>query len=85
MIQVKKISDGRFEVSVPGETTTTHQVTMESDYYQRLTGGKETEEEFIARAFEFLLHREPNTAILGSFELPVIGRYFPEFEKEIRK
>jgi hypothetical protein len=35
--------------------------------------------------FEFLLQRESNTSILSSFELPVIGRYFPEYEDEIRR
>ena len=35
--------------------------------------------------FEFLLAREPKESILPSFEIPVIGRYFPEFEREIRR
>ncbi len=37
------------------------------------------------KSFEFLLDREPNTSILGRFDLPVIGQYFPEYEKKIRK
>lgn len=36
-------------------------------------------------SFRFLLEREPNTSILSSFDLPVIGRYFPEYEREIRE
>ena len=36
-------------------------------------------------AFEFLLEREPKEFILSRFDLPVIGRYFPEFEREIKR
>ena len=34
--------------------------------------------------FEFLLARESNTSILSRFDLPVISRYFPEYESKIR-
>jgi hypothetical protein len=39
----------------------------------------------VRRSFEFLLAREPKESILHSFGLSVIGRYFPEFEHEIRR
>jgi hypothetical protein len=39
----------------------------------------------VEKSFEFLLERESNTSILSSFDLPVIGRYFPEYESTIRK
>jgi hypothetical protein len=39
----------------------------------------------VRRSFEFLLAREPKESILASFGLSVIGRYFPEFESEIRR
>jgi hypothetical protein len=42
-------------------------------------------EKLIEESFRFLLEREPNTAILPSFELPVIGWYFPEYPHEIVK
>jgi hypothetical protein len=38
----------------------------------------------VRAAFEFLLEREPNTAILREFELPEIGRFFPEWEATLR-
>jgi hypothetical protein len=38
----------------------------------------------LAESFRFLLEREPNTSILPSFDLPLIGGYFPEYEQEIR-
>ena len=34
-------------------------------------------------AFRFLLDREPKEAILGRFDVTVISRYFPEFEREL--
>lgn len=37
----------------------------------------------VRRSFEFLLAREPKETILTSFGLSVIGRYFPEYEREI--
>jgi len=42
-------------------------------------------EVLVEKAFKFLLDRESNTSILASFDLPVIGQYFPEYEKEIKK
>jgi hypothetical protein len=39
----------------------------------------------IERSFEFLLERESNRSILSRFDLPVIGRYFPEYESAIRQ
>ena len=45
---------------------------------------REEVEDLVARSFDFLLRREPPGAILRSFELAVIQRYFPEFDGEIR-
>jgi hypothetical protein len=42
-------------------------------------------ERVLEESFRFLLEREPNTSILERFELPVIARYFPEYEREIRR
>jgi hypothetical protein len=85
MITVKKINDTTFEVSVEGRTTTTHKVTVNPSYYRKLTEGRVPVEILVEKSFEFLLAREPNTSILRSFELPVIGRYFPEYERLIRE
>jgi len=41
-------------------------------------------EELLRESFLFLLERESNTSILTSFDLPLIGRYFPDYEQEIR-
>jgi predicted PolB exonuclease-like 3'-5' exonuclease len=83
MIKVEKTGDEIYKVTVKSVSTTSHTVTLSDSYYQKLTGGKMTPEELIKKSFEFLLEREPNTSILRSFELPVIGRYFPEYEQVI--
>ncbi len=82
--KVTKISDTKFEVTVNDNGITTHIVTLSTEYYNKLTGGKVTPEVLIEKSFEFLLEREPNTSILRSFELPVIGRYFSEYEGKIK-
>lgn len=83
MIEVRKTGDECYEVTVRGPTTTTHQVTLTEDYYQKLTGGREPAGKLIERSFGFLLRHEPNTSILRRFDLQTSNRYFPDFEKEI--
>ena len=85
MITVKKIDDTAFRVTVEGSTRTTHEVTVSSSYYSKLTGGSMPPEILIHKSFEFLLEREPNSSILSSFDLTVINRYFPDYERIIQK
>ncbi len=84
MIDVQRVDDTTFRVTVQDAATTVHTVTVEPAYYQRLTDGKVVPEELMRRSFEFLLERESNTRILRSFALPVIEHYFPEYERTIR-
>jgi len=85
MIEVNRLDDTSFEVRVSNGTETRHRVTLSNDDHDRLTGGKVPAETLIEKSFEFLLEREPNTAILPEFDLTVIGRYFPDYETEIRR
>jgi hypothetical protein len=84
MIQVRKLNETTFEVTVEDTPTTTHTVTVSRDYAEKLTAGKVSVECLISCSFDFLLERESNTSILRSFDLPVIARYFPEYERVIR-
>jgi hypothetical protein len=84
-IEVVKQDSETFQVTVSAKITTVHTVTLRRDDYQRLTGGKVTPEKLIEKSFEFLLERESNTSVLSRFDLPVIGNYFPEYEKTIVK
>lgn len=84
MINVQKKSKNEFIITVDLRgVKTEHNVTLEDDYYKKLTGGKITREELIEKSFEFLLNRESNRSILRSFDLSVISNYFPEYESEI--
>ena len=82
-ICISKKDENTFEVTVKAGRTTTHTVSLSEAYYQKLTGGQGTREGLIQASFEFLLERESNSAILSQFDLPVIGQYFPEYERSI--
>ena len=82
-INVQPKDEETFEVTVHDATTTLHTVKLTKDYYMQLTGGKIPPEMLIQRSFDFLLEREKNTMILRRFDLPIIGQYFPEYEKTI--
>lgn len=84
MIQVNQLNDTTFEVTVTARSTTMHTVTVAPDYAQKLAGDTCPTAHLVHRSFDFLLEREPNTSILRSFELPVIARYFPEYERTIK-
>jgi hypothetical protein len=40
--------------------------------------------DLVQRSMAFLLEREPPTSILRTFNLPVIGQFFPAYEQTIR-
>ncbi len=82
-IVVKQTAPDTYEVLVGGRTPTTHRVTAPEQYVRSLTGGRAAGGELVRKSFEFLLEREPNTSILRTFELSVIQRYFPEYERII--
>ncbi len=87
MIKVERAGEGapfEFEVIVrAGNGETRHHVTMARDTCERLTMGTHTPEHCIEAAFQFLLDREPQESILRRFDITVISRYFPEFEREL--
>ncbi len=85
MLHITKVDDTTFKIAVDGRRQTTHRVTVNPAYYQKLTGGNVTPEVLIEKSFEFLLERESNTDILSAFDLPLIGKYFPEYEETLRK
>jgi hypothetical protein len=62
---------------------THHEVTVSRDLLARMRPGVQEPDDLVRDAFAFLLEREPREAILRSFDLPVIGRYFPEWVDEV--
>lgn len=72
-------------IDVEGGPRTEHRVRVAAADLERLDPGAHEPHLLVNRSFRFLLAREPATSILGSFELTEIGRYFPEYESEIRR
>ncbi len=67
-----------------GGAKSRHTVRLRTADLKRWGRQGETPERFVARAFQFLLAREPASHILRSFEVGDISRYFPEFDTVIR-
>ncbi|MBI3768129.1 MAG: hypothetical protein HY271_06480 [Deltaproteobacteria bacterium] len=85
-IEVEELRPGEFRVTVvEGVSRSAHTVTVDDAYARKLAGGAVATTELVRRSFAFLLEREPKESILATFALPVIGRYFPEYEREIRR
>ena len=85
-IRVEPNGPGRFQVTVTeGASQSRHSVSLSPGYYEKLTQEQVPEEFLIERSFQFLLERESKESILREFDLSLIGHYFPNYEKEIRK
>ena len=85
-IEVEQVGKGEFRVRViEGKNETSHRVTLKSEDYERLAKGKAEPAELVRRSFEFLLENEPKESILARFDFSVIGRYFPQFEREMKR
>ena len=85
MIEVRSVGDNEYQVRVSGKSETLHRVTLREPDRMRLGGDKTSAEKLIEESFRFLMERESNTSILTTFDLPIIGRYFPEYEPTIRQ
>ena len=62
-----------------------YDVTLNWSDYEHWSRGQVAPEKVVRAAFEFLLAREPATAIMSRFDCAVIRRYFPEVDKELPK
>ena len=73
-----------FSVEVTeSDSSSNHRVTLANADYGKLAPEGVEPEELIEESFQFLLEKEPKESILSSFELTVIGNYFPEYEDKI--
>ena len=86
-VDVQRTNEGepyQFLVTVrEGGTETQHRVTLRQADYERLSGGRASPEALVRESFHYLLEREPKESILRSFDLTLISRYFPAYEREI--
>jgi hypothetical protein len=83
MIEIQHVEGDVWLVTVKDSDITEHRVRVTQTDLDRWAEDRSAEE-LLAESFRFLLEREPNTSILASFDLPVINRYFPEYDWEIR-
>ena len=70
-------------VTDPDGSASRHEVSVTRVVLERLAPGADDPVDLVRRSFAFLLAREPKESILRSFDLPVIGRYFPDYERSI--
>jgi hypothetical protein len=72
-----------------GGDWTAHEVTVPPSAASRLIPAGDADadavEGLVRETFVFLLEREPKESILHRFEIDVVSRYFPEYEREIRR
>jgi hypothetical protein len=67
----------------PGATL--HRVSVTRADLAALAGGDADTGRLVRASFAYLLEREPRESILASFDLPVIGRYFPSYRTDIAR
>jgi hypothetical protein len=68
-----------------GASASEHTVRVTRDDLHRLAPGDTEPTDLVRRSFAFLLEREPKESILRSFDLPLIGRYFPEYDATLAR
>ena len=84
-IEILQMGETEYAVTITeGHTETNHHVTVPEQLLQSLGLSEADAERLVRESFAFLLEREPATSILREFGLDVIGRYFPDYEAEMR-
>jgi len=71
------------KVTVRDGSETRHRVRVSRADLARLAPGASDPVDLVEASFAFLLEREPKESILREFDLTVIARYFPDYEREI--
>jgi hypothetical protein len=66
-----------------GDGRSEHRVRVRRGDLERFAPDDPDAGALVRRSIEFLLEREPRSSILPAFDLPAIGRYFPEYERVI--
>ena len=70
-------------VTVRDDSETRHRVRVSRADLARLAPGASDPVGLVEASFAYLLERETKESILREFDLTVIGRYFPDYEREI--
>ena len=84
-ITVERAGATTFDVTVDeGASQSSPRVPVSAAVAARYAPGQPVER-LVEASFEFLLEREPKEAILSTFDLPVIERYFPEYPRLVKE
>ena len=74
------------EVAAEGERTHYRVTVTPAELARWARGSSQPDvEDLVRRSFEFLLERERASSILREFDLAVIQRYFPEYDRLFRR
>ena len=84
MTKISQLGNDVFEVVVVGDTTTCHEVIVTDKVLLELTNNLVSKKDLLDFSFNFLLRKEPNTSIMTSFEISIIGQFFTEYKNEVR-
>ena len=84
MTKISQLGNDIFEVVVVGDTTTCHEVIVTDKVLLELTNNLVSKKDLLDFSFNFLLKKEPNTSIMTSFEISIIGQFFKEYKNEVR-
>ena len=84
MTKISQLGNDIFEVVVVGDTTTCHEVIVTDKVLLELTNNLVSKKDLLDFSFNFLLRKEPNTSIMTSFEISIIGQFFKEYKNEVR-
>ena len=84
-ITVTKTAAGEFQVNVRDAEGETHHTVQADEATIEKFGHGQPAETVVETSFHFLLEREPKVSILGNFELSIVGRFFPEYEAEMKR
>lgn len=83
-IDITPAGNDLFRVEITdGGGTSTHQVSIPDGYPHQLGVGDVSHQDLVFASIRFLLERESKEQIMSEFALPVIARYFPDYENEI--
>jgi hypothetical protein len=80
---VTEMHPGSYLVKVSGARSTEHTVEVPEGLTSLIAGPDVPDAELVRESFLFLLEREPNTSILRSFSVDVIGDYFPDWSEKM--
>ena len=88
-ISIEKVTENakkiEYEVRIGDIDVTIHNITINLAYLKKLGLKKNKQGDLLKKSIEFLLERESKGSILKSFNLSIIGKYFPEYESNIKK